>query len=390
MKIWITALILVCGLAGTTASWDAWGHSETITLQEQSGSALEDYQVGLDVDTASLIADGRMRTDCGDIRFADSTGTEIPYWIESGCNSASTRIWVRVPSIPTSGTTISLHYGNPDAASASSGEDTFIFFDDFDDGEWSGRWLQSRETGDDAYATIDESGGKIAFTGCSMYDPAVLMSKDVFRIDSEGFVLDTEFTIATDGAGQSTTEIRIVGESMYADPMGPKDLHYGVAGNSYSGDNLYIWYPVNNIVENPGLFTYALGEAYRHVVRYDGSAGWDILVYGADGSLLASTDGSAPYSDSAALRLVLYVVSPGSHINNVKVRRYAYPEPAAYVAGEEMTVAEETTVEETTVREETTVAETTIREETAEDQGSIIGSIMNIIGQIFQKLSDLL
>jgi len=65
-----------------------------------------------------------MRSDCGDIRFTDSDATTLlNYWIESGCNSASTKIWVKVPSIPASSTkTIYVYYGNPSATSASNGD----------------------------------------------------------------------------------------------------------------------------------------------------------------------------------------------------------------------------------------------------------------------------
>ena len=45
----------------------------------------------------------------------------------------SAQIWVKVPSIPASGVkTIYLYYGNPVAPSTSDGDNTFIFFDSFE------------------------------------------------------------------------------------------------------------------------------------------------------------------------------------------------------------------------------------------------------------------
>jgi hypothetical protein len=41
-----------------------------------------------------------MQVNCGDIRFLDSNDTNLSYWIESGCNTSNTLIWVKVPSIP--------------------------------------------------------------------------------------------------------------------------------------------------------------------------------------------------------------------------------------------------------------------------------------------------
>jgi outer membrane protein assembly factor BamB len=103
-----------------------------ITITERSGNNLTDYPVLLTIDTASLISAGKMRPDCGDIRFNEG-GSPIPYWIEPGTeNSSNTRIWVKVPSIPSSGnTTIYMTYGNSTLSSISNGTTTFPFFDDF-------------------------------------------------------------------------------------------------------------------------------------------------------------------------------------------------------------------------------------------------------------------
>ena len=106
-----------------------------------SSSALTGYQVLVTADTASLISAGKLRSDCGDLRFTDTDGaTLLDYWIESGCNSASTQVWVEAPSIPTGGTTIYMYYGNSSASSASNGTNTFEFFDDFEGTELDADW----------------------------------------------------------------------------------------------------------------------------------------------------------------------------------------------------------------------------------------------------------
>jgi len=101
-----------------------WGYRKPITISN-SGSALTDYQVLVILDTQSLISAGKMRSDCGDIRFTDSDGvTNLNYWLESGCNTTSTKIWVKVPSIPASSTkTIYVYYGNPSATRADNPQD---------------------------------------------------------------------------------------------------------------------------------------------------------------------------------------------------------------------------------------------------------------------------
>ncbi len=113
-----------------------WTYRRPITINNSSNSnALTDYQVLITLDTQSLISAGKMRSDGGDIRFTDSDGsTLLNYWIESGINTTSTRIWVKVPSIPASSTkTIYVYYGNPSATSVSNGKATFVIYDDFND-----------------------------------------------------------------------------------------------------------------------------------------------------------------------------------------------------------------------------------------------------------------
>jgi hypothetical protein len=102
-----------------------------------SGGALTDYQVLITMNTAALIAGGKMRSDCGDIRVTDSDEcTALSYWIEpQTINTTATNIWVKVPTIPANSTkTIYIYYGNASASSLSNGDNTFMFFDDFDDG----------------------------------------------------------------------------------------------------------------------------------------------------------------------------------------------------------------------------------------------------------------
>ncbi|MEM0481238.1 MAG: DUF2341 domain-containing protein, partial [Candidatus Aenigmatarchaeota archaeon] len=127
-----------------------------ITIKENSGKNLTDYQVLITLDTASLISAGKMKSDCGDIRFTDSDGTTLlNYWIESGCNSTNTRIWVKVPNIPASGTKIIyVYYGNPSATSLSNGDLVFDFFDDFRNANSinTSKWVISAGTSNDVIA----------------------------------------------------------------------------------------------------------------------------------------------------------------------------------------------------------------------------------------------
>ena len=111
-----------------------WQYRKNITINNtQNSNTLTNYQVLVTLDTQSLISAGKMQPYCNDTRFTDSDGdTLLSYWIESGCNTNSTKIWVNVTNIPASSTkTIYVYYGNPSAASLSNITNTFIFGDDF-------------------------------------------------------------------------------------------------------------------------------------------------------------------------------------------------------------------------------------------------------------------
>ncbi len=120
-----------------------WQYRTPITINN-SGSALTNYQILITLDTASLISAGKLRSDAGDLRFATPDCIKLSYWIESGINTSSTKVWVKVPSIPAGTTTIYLYYGNPEATSESNGDNVFEFFDDFEDNSLdTSKWSKS-------------------------------------------------------------------------------------------------------------------------------------------------------------------------------------------------------------------------------------------------------
>jgi hypothetical protein len=99
-----------------------------ITISNSSGSALTNYQVSLD-----MAYDSDMKVDFSDLRFTLSDGTTmLNYWIESVIAGSTAKVWIKVPSIPTSGTTIYAYYGNALAVNQSNGDNTFELFDHFE------------------------------------------------------------------------------------------------------------------------------------------------------------------------------------------------------------------------------------------------------------------
>ena len=129
------ALSIAVGSAGalSNSGGGTWLYQREITIQENSGKTLTNYQVLVELTGSDFPTE--TQSDGDDIRFTDADGKELSYWIEEYDYSGKhAKIWVKVPEIPASGyAKIYLHYGNPSASSVSDGDATFELFDDFEE-----------------------------------------------------------------------------------------------------------------------------------------------------------------------------------------------------------------------------------------------------------------
>jgi len=91
-----------------------------------------DYQNGTDSGETVYLAE-KCRTDFGDVNWTDSDGvTALHYYMQLKVDSAYAVFWVEVAdNLNVTPATIYIYYGKSDATTASSGQDTFLQFDDF-------------------------------------------------------------------------------------------------------------------------------------------------------------------------------------------------------------------------------------------------------------------
>jgi hypothetical protein len=111
------------------ASWfdTSYSFRQRVPVGNSSGENKTDFQVKITLDTASLIASGKLQSECQDVRFTNINGQVLPYWIEPNtCNTSETLVWTKVPSIPTDGTDLYFYYGNPSANSTADTQKVFI------------------------------------------------------------------------------------------------------------------------------------------------------------------------------------------------------------------------------------------------------------------------
>ena len=214
-----------------------------------NSSTLTNYQVQVNINTASLISAGQMQSDCADIRFADSSGNLLPYWIEGGCNTTTTQIWVNVNTIAASSdTTINMYYGSASASSLSNGNTTFNYFDQ---GNNISSWAESGSAGETS--SVGDSAPSYyanSSNGDYMYKNIGLTGNEIltFNINTTGLG-DLFFLTNSSGAGQM---FRLDGRS--GNPSGFATTSSWTHWNAPTGVNLLgnTWYKFQIVVNSSG------------------------------------------------------------------------------------------------------------------------------------------
>ncbi|MCP4994323.1 MAG: DUF2341 domain-containing protein, partial [Gammaproteobacteria bacterium] len=123
---------------GMSELFDWWDTSRQIrqkfSLSNSGDENINDYQMRYTINY-----NGSMNADFSDLLFVDQNGNRLPYWMERKTDGVEAVIWIKFPLVTALSTQeFYAYYGNPSALSESSGNDTFDYFDDFD--ELSSRW----------------------------------------------------------------------------------------------------------------------------------------------------------------------------------------------------------------------------------------------------------
>ena len=129
-----------------------WKYRRPITLSPATPEA--DYQVKVELTTSNFDY-SKAETNGQDIRFYDTSGNSLNYWIEKWDVGGTSTIWVKVA---TSGTSIIyIYYGNPSANSESDRDATFVFFETFPNADPA--WNGSADTAQDeaGWVTIQDT-----------------------------------------------------------------------------------------------------------------------------------------------------------------------------------------------------------------------------------------
>lgn len=82
------------------------------------------------------------KNDFGDLRFTASDGiTVLPYWFEEKVDGSHVIVWVKIPDDLGQDRLIYIYYGKTDASYVGDGDQTFLFFDNFNGPiDWVNKW----------------------------------------------------------------------------------------------------------------------------------------------------------------------------------------------------------------------------------------------------------
>jgi hypothetical protein len=137
--------------------YDDWSTHQSITITDPAPVADFPHQLFLTWQPG-------MNEDFSDVRFTTTDDTNCPYWIRTDNAVAGETCEVRIKVPQANQTSILIHYGNAEATTASDGDETFLFFDDFPGSsldtvnKWYVEYLATDYTVDGDMLTLNASG----------------------------------------------------------------------------------------------------------------------------------------------------------------------------------------------------------------------------------------
>ena len=318
-----TAFFVVMKLSHKAeASWwnNGWNYRKTIYISN-SGSAQTDYQMKVlsNYDMSADVTAGKVQSDFDDLRFVSDSGQTLPYWIEDN-TSSSLDVWVKIPTVNagTNATFVVMYYGNQTASETSNGNDVFLAFDDFNDNSInSSIWTETDPT-----SKIDESGGKLVFSGeTNSWNQGLYLTAAQARSN-----LALEFTYQwtsnnpsydafmfgwkDDGSGISYTNM------VYG--------YYNSSTNSCTSCPVYIYEDNNSRGVKTGSWVQNTNYKVRVRMRSTGGAYYD---QSTDGGSVWTNSYTTTYSTEASVHPGFVYHSGTHYVDNFLLRKTAESEP---------------------------------------------------------------
>jgi len=301
-----------------------WKYRKKLTVQT-TNAILAKYSVMVVIDTAALIAEGKLRSDGNDLRIVYK-GLEIDRIVED-FNTTNTKIWFATQANMVAGETSEdyyLYYGNPYANVPPSDKNKVYYeWKDFEDNDYSsGGWSRKYERGD-SFVGTGTAYAKNGLYGLRIYSEAGFYK----QFDGKGFLVEFEWKPVID-------KICYVGYTN-RDPVDPS---YGATANDRAIEkhvtsvfaNYQGW--DGSARTNSGI-PVTIGEWKHSKIKIT-----------EDGQGTFSIDGAEDFCSFTQLTgivsIMFWTTQAGGefYLDNILIRRYTVPEPTVSVGIEEVYV----------------------------------------------------
>lgn len=297
--------------------WDEeWESRKPVYIQHNGERDLENFQVKINLDTEELISSSTLKDGCSDIRFLSSKNSnQYDYWVENGCNSNSTSIWVEVPEIKSAQTKkFYVYFNNPNASSNSSAEDTMFIYDLHGNGHEASLNERAEYNSTQEYVDLTPD---LAYRGSMMYEEA----------PRPGFVAEFRH-YAGGGSGADATYLSAYSTDSVIGAESTDNGDYKYSLDEYSGNTLQINYDGNENQRSANPAFNIDDSTWRNVtVKFNGNNRHVIEASGdryIDTEISESKEDSGDYFGWGAR-------TGGSNnyhrVRNLTVRKYVEPAP---------------------------------------------------------------
>ena len=169
---------------------DDWKYVIPINITNPTKETIVDYQILIRLNESNFDY-SLSNSDGSDLRFYGDNG-QLHFWIETwySRDTHSSRIWVKLPTLPKDGEMIYMFFGNPSSGPLSDcsyygGKETFVSFDDFEDDQLDyNRWTDFY--GNDLSRIIIKNSNLV------LSNNAALKSKTSLSHLSKNYVIETK------------------------------------------------------------------------------------------------------------------------------------------------------------------------------------------------------
>jgi len=145
------------------AACDQEIYQQDIIIHRSAGTAYNETAGGLE--TWHIFVGDHCQADYDDVRFTNSTGAELAYYLWPDYDSSSARFCVRLEGATSAGT-LTVYYGSPGTTTTSDGDGTYFLFDNFDEDTLNTtKWTSTGSISISGGILTISNAGKIRSTG---------------------------------------------------------------------------------------------------------------------------------------------------------------------------------------------------------------------------------